>query len=491
MTLAFAIINGIVLVPLYLQFIDITLFGAWLATGNIITWLTLVDPGFGDVLRQRTAQTFGQGDYLRLGKVIGTGSSLVIALGLLPAVIGVSAAPFIPGIFSLSLDDNASLTLSFLVAGIASSVTMMSGAAGAIQQGLQRNVAFTAITVAASLVGLATTIIALYDNWGLVAIPLGWLTRSVVLLTFNWADVVVNGILKYTITVRFCPQHFSEISRLTGWTALSRVGVRIFDQCDALAVSLLLGVESAAIVVFTKRTWDLLVLFLQRISVAFMPGMAHLHGEGKTTEFRAIATKMLGSVTGLIVIGVGCCLVLNRSFIDLWVGEAMYAGIAYDICMAIAVTLVVYVLSIKQILFAANIIKEPSIAALGIAILRAVVLIICVYLFGYLGVPLSLIVSYGIGIVAYFAHAWLKLADLSQAELWQATARSIAPLLAIVGIGKILQDSVSDQNSWTTFVLTLAILLPLAAIIVIFSNPHIRETVFRLTHPVITHRAHR
>lgn len=476
-TLAFAIINGIVLVPLYLKFIDITLFGAWLATGNIITWLTLVDPGFGDVLRQRTAQTFGKGDNVRLGKIIGTGSLLVIALGLLPGMIGLLGAPFVSRIFELSSDHQASIANSFIIAGIASSVTMMSGAAGAIQQGLQRNVAFTAITVTASLLGLATTIIGLYQDWGLVSIPLGWLIRAIVLLSLNWADVVVNGVLKYNLAVRFCSAHFSEIANLTGWTSLSRVGIRVFDQCDALVVSLLLGVEAAAVAVFTKRTWDLLVLFLQRISVAFMPGMAHLHGEGQPNAFKHIANRMITSVGSLTMIGVSCCLVLNHQFIELWVGPEMYAGSLYDIGMAVSVMLMVFVLSVKQILFAANIIKAPSIAALGIAVLRAITLFACVSYFGYIGVPLSLIVSYSVGLIAYFAPAWFSISDLSQKRTWHMFATSAIPLLATIVVGYFLTNNTTAATTWTNFSLVLFVLLTTATTFVLLLNPDIRSRV--------------
>ena len=60
------IVQGILLVPLYLRSIPVATYGAWLATGSILSWIDLVDPGLSDVLRQRVAYTYGKGDVAAL-----------------------------------------------------------------------------------------------------------------------------------------------------------------------------------------------------------------------------------------------------------------------------------------------------------------------------------------------------------------------------------------------------------------------------------------
>lgn len=72
-SLVLGIIRGLVLVPLYLKFIDIKLYGAWLASGNVIVWLALMNPGLNELLRQQVAKFYGKKDWNNLGKVIGTG----------------------------------------------------------------------------------------------------------------------------------------------------------------------------------------------------------------------------------------------------------------------------------------------------------------------------------------------------------------------------------------------------------------------------------
>ena len=52
-------LNGVVLVPLYLARIPLETYGYWMATGNILAWLSLVDPGFSAIIHQREATSYG------------------------------------------------------------------------------------------------------------------------------------------------------------------------------------------------------------------------------------------------------------------------------------------------------------------------------------------------------------------------------------------------------------------------------------------------
>src|SRR3978361_548286 len=84
------IINSIILLPLYLKKIDAGVLGLWLATGNILAWMTLVDPGVGDVLQQQIASLRGQKKLSTLGKTMGSGfmaSTLILLVAVLTGFI--------------------------------------------------------------------------------------------------------------------------------------------------------------------------------------------------------------------------------------------------------------------------------------------------------------------------------------------------------------------------------------------------------------------
>lgn len=84
----YSIISGFVLVPYYLKFIGPTIYGSWLALGNILTWISLVDPGFASLLLQKVGFAFGKRENDITGKYIGSGIVIGIAISGLVYAIG-------------------------------------------------------------------------------------------------------------------------------------------------------------------------------------------------------------------------------------------------------------------------------------------------------------------------------------------------------------------------------------------------------------------
>ena len=62
-SLALVMVRNLVMIPLYLACIDNRLYGAWLATGSIVTYFGLLDFGLNGVLMQRVASSYGERDF--------------------------------------------------------------------------------------------------------------------------------------------------------------------------------------------------------------------------------------------------------------------------------------------------------------------------------------------------------------------------------------------------------------------------------------------
>ena len=79
------LIQGLLLIPLYLSFIPIKIYGAWLASGNILAWISAIDPGLTIVLQQQTSTFYGAGKLKKVGKLICSGfilSCLILIITL-------------------------------------------------------------------------------------------------------------------------------------------------------------------------------------------------------------------------------------------------------------------------------------------------------------------------------------------------------------------------------------------------------------------------
>ena len=83
-----AISNGIILIPIYLIFIDSSLYGAWLATGAILSWLSISDPGVGLILQQKVSKYYSQNNRKKIGNAIYSALLISIISTLFIILIG-------------------------------------------------------------------------------------------------------------------------------------------------------------------------------------------------------------------------------------------------------------------------------------------------------------------------------------------------------------------------------------------------------------------
>ena len=77
---ALTIVKGIFLVPLFLRVFGIELYGAFLASANVVGLLGIVDLGVSSVLAQRLAETWGARDRAQFLGATGSGLALGFAL---------------------------------------------------------------------------------------------------------------------------------------------------------------------------------------------------------------------------------------------------------------------------------------------------------------------------------------------------------------------------------------------------------------------------
>src|ERR1700748_976255 len=113
------IVNAIILLPFYLKRIDASTLGIWLATGNILAWMTLIDPGIGEVLQQKIAELKGKELKDQIEKTIGSGliaSAIILLLSIIST--GMSLTSFSISGINQGLHNASQVAISSIVSNI-------------------------------------------------------------------------------------------------------------------------------------------------------------------------------------------------------------------------------------------------------------------------------------------------------------------------------------------------------------------------------------
>ncbi len=280
-TIVLTIVQGIILTPVYIKFIPKSLYGAWLATGDMVGWISMIDPGISRIMQQRTAFAFGRREMDRLGGVLGTG----LFLGFFFSVLPLLAIPFsgrIIGTLDVSALEHEQLTVAFEWALVATGLMIATFQPAAANLGLQRGLGAGISYAIATISGIACTYIMLQMGYGLLSIPVGLTIRAGIMLLANgaWMWHWCHQNLRGRIAVR--SDEFRSYAVLSTLTFFERMVSTLLSRSDSFLIALIYGNSQVPIYAFTGRALEPVRMAAERLMPAFLPGLAICRAKAMT-----------------------------------------------------------------------------------------------------------------------------------------------------------------------------------------------------------------
>lgn len=429
--IALAFASGLVLVPLYLKYIPLDLYGAWLATGNIVVWLTAVDPGLSTVLQQRVGIAYGRGDLQDVRAMLAAG--LLIAGGVSASilVLGLVVSGQLPTWLDLAPTiDGALLKRAFLLAVTGTAVTIFSFAITAVNQGLQSSVGIGLVYGVVNLLGIILTVALLYNGFGLLAIPVATLFRGLGLTLGN------AGYLSWRLVserIGFLPslQQIPVLTRLVSYTFLARAGSVVANNADAFIVARFLGAEVVPVLTLTRKAPDMSRLLVERPAVAFMPAVSHLVGAGQIDKARQVLLRLVRLILWLLGLLWGGFFAFNDDFVRLWVGPELFAGSVINVVICLGLVVTVISNSLANLCLALGNIKGNSLTSVAQSMLFVPLIVLGVNYLGLLGVVLAPLLAMLATSIWYYPRSFARLLRLSLPDC-RAIGREVIYILVVV-----------------------------------------------------------
>lgn len=320
----------------------------------------------------------------------GLANALVLALALSAASSLVAA--WLPATQGLESAQRARVFDCFLIAVAANGCGVISAAALAALRGAQRPVAAGVVSLLADVASVGVTLAGLFSGLGLYALAYGLLARSAVAALGGVASLAA---LFSGAAGAWRPRWRDSLAM---WRDCARffvtsIAMRMQSQANILLVGIILGPHSAAIYGLTVRAHETVHIFIGQLNSAFGPVLAHLAGAGNLERLNAVIRNLLPLVAALAAIGAACVVVLNQSFMELWVGGQAFGGLRLTILMGVAlwITSVAYV-GYEALLARGEFAFIARAFAVGSA-LHLAVLVSVLHLFGAWAAPLALCAS--------------------------------------------------------------------------------------------------
>ncbi len=425
------IISGVILVPIYLEYIDPLLFSLWLASGNILSWISVVDPGLAIVVQQKVAAAFGARKIEDLNRVTGSGLIINVAISVLFAVAVLLFASLLPSVLKITnLEHARELSVAFIWAGLGTALALFSFAVAAINQGLQNSLATGLISVVFQAIRIPFIYILLILGCGVSSLGVGLFISGAFMAA---GQLVLMFVLfrQEGIRVEFSRRGLTSLTGDLSFSALLRVGTIGVYYMDLVVVNWMLGPASVAVLKFTRTACDVARPLVQRPAVALQAPLTHLLADQRNGEKgRRIVARFLAIETWAIGLLVGLLVGLNGEFVEVWVGRGYFGGIALNTALALAFSVEILGQILFNIAIAADELKRASIVSFVQAGIFLVVLATLLPSLGLIAVPLSMGVSVVLAQGCYYPWMLVHRYGFSRAELRQLISVFIPALVS-------------------------------------------------------------
>lgn len=359
----YAIVSGIALVPLYLEHIQPELYGAWQATGNVVGWMSLFDPGLSTILQQRVAGAHGANDKESIGQWVTAGLLMTVLVVATILVTGMTVSYFLGDLLKLPAGlDVQALESAFRWVVLGTAMMVMSFSFATASQGLQASVGIGLIAVLSMGSRLLLVIYMVSAGYGLygIAIP------TAVMGAINLGAHVYYLRRRMRIEqVRWTwgLGRLRELRGLMGLTSLSRIASVMAANMDLFVVARMLGPESVNTLRFSRTATETSRMLVERPVAAIQPALAHMLGSPDRHRAGELVQRFLRLEVWLLALLLAGFLALNEHFVGIWVGAEYYGGTALNGMIVVTFLSVTALNGMSSLCFTAGGIRESSLVS--------------------------------------------------------------------------------------------------------------------------------
>jgi O-antigen/teichoic acid export membrane protein len=319
------ILNGLLTFPLYIHNIDAATLGLWVATGNILAWMTLADPGVGDVLQQRIAQLRGQNKTEEIGVTIGSGLIMSSFILIIAVIAGIIFYFLVGKIVDKDVSQYSGLQTALLISIIATGMSLVSFSLSGINLGLQNSAPVAISGISSNVVFLIVVVSLLFLGFGVMSIAYANLSRALYINIFNYA-ALQKALNREKLAIEFSRSHLKGFVKIFSFTSVSRIISGFSASMDMIFLARFVPPAFITIFEVNKRPVAMAKDLIGRHSVALMPLISHANGKDDKTEIKSIISTQF-KYYYYIAIFVSFCFLFNfHKLIDAWTGPGKFAG---------------------------------------------------------------------------------------------------------------------------------------------------------------------
>ena len=387
------IVNGIIMVPLYFHYMSVSIYGAWLASGNMVAMIGLLESGFAGVVTQKMAKAIGEGDRKQFLTLAGSNILTAVLVSSIIFILGCCIIPFIASIVNADTEWASDITAAYTISLLSSAIAVLVSLFGAFPQVWQQTKQVGIINTCVNIFGIAIMVLFLVLGYGVISLAIGYLTRSIINLVFQ-------GLWIY----RYWKCHESErpiydfkksflLLRECFYPFLAKVSAVLMGQSQSFILAAFISPVLAAVYDITSKILNCAYSFVSMANGSFFALLSIVFGKNEKLEINRVVSNIMQSFTICVmaVFVFGVC--FSKTVIYYWVGLDKFGGDLLLITIAISALFNQYKAFFNNLLFSSGNIKRSSIIDVASLIVYLVILAFTIRQIEVYSLPVSMFIT--------------------------------------------------------------------------------------------------
>jgi O-antigen/teichoic acid export membrane protein len=481
LNLFYSVSTGIFLVPLYLSYIPKDLYGYWLATGNILNWITLVNPGFADVIMQKVAYNYGRNRLDLVGKFSLWGLLLTVIVSFLIFLAGIVLYFFLYRLFpEIEASALAELKNAFLLTLIGTVIMLIYFSFGAIDYGLLSSKTIGLISAAGNCFSLITVIL-LIKQKGIIALGIAAIVRGFIYLGGSVVYTFVR-FKKESIKIIFDTNIVREFFSLSLFNSFGKAGSILMNNSISFICTKMVSPDQTVLLKISQSGPELGKMFILRILYSFIPLISNLRGESIDDKIKRYISKIYFIIICFLCPTIFGFYLFNESFIKLWMSDNYFMGNYINILIVFLLLFSTTSKLLYQTLFSLGDIKRIN---LFISIQSIIYIVLAFVLTKYYGIVGALIAGIlceaAIIILGYLGRLNIIL-RINRCDIYKGIKDicliGVSGLFACVFISRTI--SCFGVNRWSSFFTQVMVFVSIYFILLFFLSKRFRNILILL-----------
>lgn len=445
---------GLLYTPYMLRMLGQGEYGLFSLVASIISYLTILDFGFGNALVRYTAKFRAENKTTEQYEMFGMFMKLFSVIGLLAFGVGLVLCFNVESLFdeAMTVDElsKAKILMAILLVNLA--LTFPLSIYGSIINAYENFIFQKLVQIARIVLSTITMIVILdlgYKAIGLVVVQtvfnLAFLFANAFYCRYNLKIKIIFGKMNWSF--------FREILFYSFWIFLGAITEQFYWNSGQWALGMFQGTVIVALFSLAIQLKSMFYLFSSAISSVFLPKvtrMVTLNGTAKEISDLFIKTgRIQYAIISYILVGF---VIFGQSFITLWVGEE-YLPTYYIVVMIFICTTIPSIQNLgNSILMAYNKMKRKAVIVVVASLLSFIAIFPCAKYWGAVGcsVPifLCIVITYG----PILNRMYSRVIGIDVRKFWSEILKmSVVPIVFVV-IGFWLSEY-AEFSDWRGFAL--------------------------------------